>query len=116
MSRYIGQLGEDMAVAYLQSEGYDVVARNVVMKGGELDIVAKAPDGTLVFCEVKYYAPASQVHPLEAITYIKQKRLIKSAQLYLLRMGNFDIACRFDAIVVKTATDIMHLKNVIVQE
>jgi putative endonuclease len=115
MSRQIGQLGEEMAVSYLKSHGYEVVARNVVMKGGELDVVAKDRDGTLVFCEVKYYAPGSQVHPLEAITYAKQKRLIKSAQLYLLRMGNCDIACRFDAIVVKTATDMLHLKNIIIQ-
>ena len=115
MSRLKGQLGEDIATAYLERQKYSILARNVVMKGGELDIVAKAPDGTLVFCEVKYYALGSLVHPLEAITPTKQRLLIRSAELYLKRLGNPDIACRFDAIVVKTAFDITHLENVIVQ-
>ncbi len=104
-----------MAVALLREKSYLILARNVVMKGGELDIVAKASDGTLVFCEVKYYSKGAMVTPLESITRTKQRRLIRAAQLYLQRMGNPDISCRFDVLIVETATQIQHLENVIVQ-
>ena len=49
----IGQLGEDIACEFLLNKKYRVIARNYRRKWGELDIVTKAPDGTLVFIEVK---------------------------------------------------------------
>lgn len=48
-----GQIGEDLAWDYLIEKGYSVIERNFRQKWGELDIIAKAPDETLVFVEVK---------------------------------------------------------------
>jgi len=48
-----GKIGEDKACEYLINKGYEVLERNYWQKFGEIDIIAKAPDRTLVFIEVK---------------------------------------------------------------
>lgn len=49
----IGKLGEDLACQFLKKKGYLVLARNYRRPWGEIDVVTRAPDGTLVFVEVK---------------------------------------------------------------
>ncbi len=49
----LGKLGEDLACKYLVEKGFKVVERNFKKPWGELDIIAVAPDKTLVFVEVK---------------------------------------------------------------
>ncbi|HEY7215001.1 MAG TPA: YraN family protein, partial [Thermoanaerobaculia bacterium] len=51
-ARARGKVGEDDAVRWLADQGYEILARNVVNHGGEIDVVAK--DGaTLCFVEIK---------------------------------------------------------------
>lgn len=49
----LGQKGEDLACVYLVEKGFKILERNYRRKWGEIDIVAVAPDKTLVFVEVK---------------------------------------------------------------
>jgi putative endonuclease len=49
----LGKFGEDLACEYLRKTGYRVLVRNYRKPWGEIDIVAKASDRTLVFVEVK---------------------------------------------------------------
>src|SRR3989344_2442581 len=49
----LGQLGENIACRYLVEKRYKIIERNFRKKWGEIDIIAKAPDKTLVFIEVK---------------------------------------------------------------
>jgi len=49
----LGKLGEDLACRYLVDKGYKIIERNFRKPWGELDIIAKSPDKTLVFVEVK---------------------------------------------------------------
>ncbi len=49
----LGKLGEDLACGYLVDKGYKIIERNFRKPWGELDIIAKSPDKTLVFVEVK---------------------------------------------------------------
>ena len=51
-SRKTGDLGESLAVEYLQTWGYQILNRNYWQKWGELDIVARKED-TVHFIEVK---------------------------------------------------------------
>lgn len=51
----IGMLGEKVAAEYLRRHGMRIVARNVVRKTGEIDVIARAKD-TLHFVEVKTIA------------------------------------------------------------
>lgn len=49
----LGKLGEDLACRYLVDKNYKIIERNYRKPWGELDIIAKSPDKTLVFIEVK---------------------------------------------------------------
>ncbi len=78
-----GAKAEDRALAYLQSHGLALLARNYRCRGGELDLVMEAA-GMLVFVEVRYRASADFGTPEETITASKQKRLLLAARIYLL--------------------------------
>ncbi|RMH85103.1 MAG: endonuclease, partial [Actinomyces sp.] len=49
----LGRWGERRAAAEYARRGYRLVDANWSGSGGELDLVLEAPEGTLVFCEVK---------------------------------------------------------------
>lgn len=55
----LGGRGENAAAVYLQKKGYKIIGRNYRTKYGEIDIVAKDPEGILVFAEVKTFSEAS---------------------------------------------------------
>lgn len=48
-----GNRGEELAAEYLIRKGHTILERQHRKPWGELDIIAKATDGTLVFVEVK---------------------------------------------------------------
>jgi putative endonuclease len=48
-----GKIGEKIAAVYLIKRGYAVLGRNYREKFGEIDLIVRSPNGTLVFCEVK---------------------------------------------------------------
>lgn len=47
-----GKIGEEIAVAYLKQNGYQIIERNFECRQGEIDIIAKDKND-LVFVEVK---------------------------------------------------------------
>ena len=50
----VGRWGEQRAVNFVQTLGWQVVDRNWRCAAGELDLVAKEPDGTVVVIEVNH--------------------------------------------------------------
>ena len=85
--RDIGNDGEDIAVEYLESKNYSVIARNYYAGHAEIDIIALDPDGdTVVFCEVKARAESvaeKYGRPASAVGRTKQKNLIYAANNYI---------------------------------
>lgn len=67
--------GEELAAAWLTRRGWTVLARNWRCRTGELDIVARDPQGALVACEVKTRRGLGYGDPLESITHAKLRRL-----------------------------------------
>ena len=49
----VGKFGEDLACEYLVKHCFTIVERNFRKPWGELDVIAMAPDKTLVIVEVK---------------------------------------------------------------
>jgi putative endonuclease len=98
----LGRLAEDAAASLYSERGYRVVARNVRYgKIGELDLILSRvlSDGSpeLVFCEVKCRSDTEFAPPASAVTYQKQGRIQKLAQIFLLRHEAFYQAqLRFD--------------------
>ena len=59
---------EDLACRFLEERGLRVLHRNFRSRTGEIDIVCREKDGTLVFTEVKYRRSLDQGCPEEAVT------------------------------------------------
>lgn len=83
----IGQLGEDIACRYLVKNNFKVIERNFRQKWGEIDIIAKAPDKTLVFVEVKTVQSVGQptnetISAEDQLTGAKLAKLQRTASLY----------------------------------
>jgi putative endonuclease len=99
----VGIRGEDLAVAELERQGMQIVARNWRCRLGEIDIVAlEARPGlrTLVFCEVKCRTGLGFGAPLESITHAKLRRLRQLTAQWLATEQVRADAIRIDAIGV----------------
>jgi putative endonuclease len=63
----LGRIGEELAAAHLVRLGFEIIARNVRTRHGEIDLIAY--DGvTLVFAEVKSRRGSSQGPRLDPAT------------------------------------------------
>ena len=79
-----GELGEEMAADFLTARGYRILERNFRCKGGEIDIIARAPeDKSLVFIEVKTRRGLSYGVPQLAVTPFKQRQISKASLTWL---------------------------------
>lgn len=96
-----GQVVEAAAETYLQQQGLVPVERNFTSRGGELDLLMR--DGeTLVFVEVRFRKTDRFGSPVESVTASKQRKLLQTAQLYLLaRPGWRNKPCRFDIVAAR---------------
>ena len=90
-----GNQGEAAVAAALVRRGYRVLERQYRCRWGEIDIIARSPDGVLCFVEVKTRASARFAQAREAVTRNKQKKLRTTAGCYLARQ-RLDCPCRFD--------------------
>ncbi len=77
-----GKRGENFAANYLKRRGYRIIERNKKEKWGELDIIAVAPDRTLVFVEVKTVGGWNDIEAEEQMTGSKIKKFTRTAQIY----------------------------------
>ncbi len=96
----LGAAGEDAAAAWLEARGYQILARNVRSRYGEIDLVVRL-GGVVVFVEVKSRTSARFGHPAEAVAARKQRRLAHLAAAYLQGAGLEGCEVRFDAIAVR---------------
>jgi putative endonuclease len=100
MSRVIGAAFERLAAEYLQARGLVLIETNFTCRAGEIDLVCD-DRGTLVFVEVRARKNARHGEPIETVSAAKRRRLIKAAQLYLLRRNVGERACRFDVVAIE---------------
>lgn len=77
----IGQIAEDEAAKYLQSNGYKIIDKNWKTKYCEIDIIAKK-NNVIYFVEVKYRRQANQGGGLAAITPKKLKQMQFAAKIW----------------------------------
>ena len=102
-TRVRGNAAEDAALAHLLAHGLRLVERNYRTPGrggGEIDLILREPDGTLVFVEVRSRAEASRGGAAASIGATKRRRIVRAAQHYLLRQRTLP-PCRFDMIAME---------------
>ncbi len=100
-----GDAGEARALAHLQGQGLTLVQRNYrVARGphahaGEVDLILRERDGTLVFVEVRTRRDASHGGAAASISASKQRSLVFAAQ-HFLRTRRSLPPCRFDVVAI----------------
>ena len=98
-----GQLAEDAALAHLQKQGLKLVERNYRTPGrggGEIDLILRERDGSLVFVEVRSRSTSEFGGAGGSIGAIKQQRIVLAARHYLMRFAA-PPPCRFDVVLVE---------------
>jgi len=80
--RKLGALGERLARARLEGQGYLILEANWRSSSGEIDLVAQKGD-QLIFVEVRTRQGRSYGLPEESLSGAKRKRLITLAEEYL---------------------------------
>ncbi len=100
-NKKLGDFGEEKATLYLKRRGYKILERNYrAGRGGEIDIIAKAPSGVIAFVEVKTRTGNSMGDPRDAVNYHKKRHIINTALTYISRKNLYDEDARFDVIEV----------------
>lgn len=111
-----GNLAETLALQHLQHAGLRLVQRNYrVARGpgaraGEIDLIMREPDGTIVFVEVRSRtAPAGGPGAARSVANfggaaasvgsVKQRRIVYAAQHWLMRQAALP-PCRFDVVAL----------------
>lgn len=83
-SQQQGRLAEDHALQLLLSAGHQLLLRNFYGRCGEIDLITHDDGGVLVFTEVRWRRHSAQGGAFASIGAAKQKRLIRSARLFLM--------------------------------
>jgi putative endonuclease len=102
-TKQAGDAAEGRALAHLQDSGLLLITRNYRTPGrggGEIDLVMREPDGTLVFVEVRRRASRSFGGAAGSIGALKQRRIVFAARHYLMRLRE-PPPCRFDVVSIE---------------
>ena len=102
----LGERAEAATSAWLTARGWTVLARRWRGGGGELDIVAIDPDGTLVAVEVKLRRTGRAGGPLEAISRRRLRRQRAALNAFRAAMATGSPrGQRIDLVAVRPAGD-----------
>ncbi|NLN87941.1 MAG: YraN family protein [Syntrophomonadaceae bacterium] len=111
MKKELGYKGEDLAVSYLQGQGYNILQRNYRSRSGEIDIICSRR-GIIVFVEVKTRTSNIYGSPEESITWRKRDHIRKVALDYLAAGHQPFKELRFDVIGIMMEQGIPSINHV----
>jgi putative endonuclease len=108
----VGDAAEDAALAYLQKQGLRLLVRNFKTPGrggGEVDLIMRGGDGTLVFVEVRKRRSSSHGGAAASVSAHKQRRIVYAARHYLARLATLP-PCRFDVVSLDGVGDAQRIE------
>jgi putative endonuclease len=94
----LGKLGEELAVDFLQKEGYTILATNWVFQKAEVDILAQK-ESVLAVVEVKTRSSIEFGLPQDFVKPKKIQLLVKAVDAYVT-LNEIDVNVRFDIIAI----------------
>lgn len=108
----LGKLGEDLAVEFLEKNGYEILDRNWRFQKAEIDIMAQKND-ILAVVEVKTRSSLEYGLPQDFVKPKKIQLLVKAVNEYVVSK-DLDVTVRFDIIAIhhtKENIDIEHIEE-----
>lgn len=107
----IGKNGEELALAYLRRNGYEILETNYRYRKAEIDVIAKK-DNTVAVIEVKTRSSDAYGAP-EHFVNRKKIRLILEATNAYIQLNNLDFEISLDIISILLAPQIRieHIKK-----
>ncbi len=94
----LGKLGEELAVEFLQKDGYTILETNWIFQKAEIDIIAQK-ENILAIVEVKTRSSLEFGLPQDFVKPKKIQLLVKAVNEYVISK-DLDIDVRFDIIAV----------------
>lgn len=95
-----GDAAEDRTLVFLQRAGLSLVARNFKTPGrggGEIDLIMRDRDATLVFVEVRLRSSKLHGGASASVGWAKRRRIVWAARHFLSRLDRVP-PCRFDVV------------------
>jgi len=108
----LGKLGEELAVDYLQKNGYEILDINWRFQKAEVDIIAQK-ENVLAVVEVKTRSSLDFGLPQDFVKPKKIQLLVKAINEYVVN-NNLEVTVRFDVIAIhknKEAFDLEHIEE-----
>jgi len=94
----LGKLGEELAVDFLQQNGYEILETNWVFQKAEIDIIAQK-ENVLAIVEVKTRSSIEFGLPQDFVKPKKIQLLVKAVNEYVIS-NDLDVEIRFDIIAI----------------
>ena len=94
----LGKFGEELAVEFLQKNGYDILETNWTFQKAEIDIIAQK-DNTVAVVEVKTRSSIAFGLPQDFVKPKKIQLLVKAVDAFV-NERNLDVEVRFDIIAI----------------
>lgn len=94
-----GNEGENLAAAFLEKMGYQIVQRNYRYKHAEIDLIV-TKDNWLIFVEVKTRSSLTFGYPEEFVDEKKINKILEGADQYVFET-NWNGNVRYDIVSIK---------------
>ena len=94
----LGKFGEELAVEFLQKNGYDILETNWTFQKAEIDIIAQK-ENILAVVEVKTRSSIEFGLPQDFVKPKKIQLLVKAVNEYTVS-NDLDLEVRFDIIAI----------------
>ena len=103
-----GAAAEQLAAAYLETQGLQVLARNLRCRAGELDLVCLDAQ-VLAVIEVRQRCSGNFGGALCSVTLNKQRKIIRTTRFFLATQAQWRArAVRFDVFAVEGSPEGAH--------
>lgn len=106
----LGKLGEELAVDFLEKNGYEILETNWVFDKAEIDIIAQK-ENILAVVEVKTRSTIEFGLPQEFVKPKKIQLLVKAINEYVNR-NDLDVEVRFDIVAIHKENNNYNLEHI----
>lgn len=94
----LGKFGEELAVEFLQSNGYEILETNWTFQKAEIDIITQK-DNIVAVVEVKTRSSIEYGLPQDFVKPKKIQQLVKAVNEYIIS-NDLDVEVRFDIVAI----------------